>query len=71
MTAVSAHASGLTPRSVLENFKTVSMIGVHPPISDDRVIILPRYTQPEAELQLLLRTLRLQFAGPLPPTVTS
>ena len=41
------HAPGLTPRSVLEKFKAVQMIDVHVPTTDGRMIILPRYTQPE------------------------
>ena len=47
------------------------MIDVPPLTTDDRGNILPRTPSGNAELQLLLRTLRLQFAGLLPPTVTS
>jgi hypothetical protein len=44
-------APGLTPRSVLEKFAAVQMIDVHLPTTDGRHVILPRYTQPEKELQ--------------------
>ena len=52
-------APGLTPRAVLEKFSAMQMIDVHLPTSDGRTIILSRYTQPEAELQLLLKQLKL------------
>ena len=45
-------APGLTPRSVLEKFKAVQMIDVHLPTTDNREVILSRYTQPEKDLQL-------------------
>jgi hypothetical protein len=48
-------APGLTPRSVLEKFSAVQMIDVHLPTTDGREVILTRYTQPEPELQMLLR----------------
>jgi hypothetical protein len=54
-------APGLTPRSVLEKFKTVQMIDVHLPTTDGRKVIMSRYTQPEPELQILLERLRLSF----------
>ncbi len=52
-------APGLTPRSVLEKFAAVQMIDVHLPATDGRHVILPRYTQPEHELQALLNQLKL------------
>src|SRR5690348_4313608 len=41
---LAAQAPGLTPRAVIEKFKTVQMIDVHLPTSDGRLLILPRYT---------------------------
>lgn len=61
------HAPGLTPRSILEKFKTMQMIDVHLPTTDGRTIILPRYTQPEAELKLLLHQLQLELPAQPPP----
>jgi transposase len=62
-------APGLTPRAVLEKFSAMQMIDVHLPTSDGRTIILSRYTQPEAELQLLLKQLKLQLPDQPPPKI--
>lgn len=64
-------APGLTPRSVLEKFRTIAMIDVHLPTTDGRRVIMARYTQPEAELQMLLRRLRLELPAQPPPRVTT
>src|SRR6516164_2358955 len=64
-------APGLTPRAVLEKFSAMQMIDVYLPISDGRTIILSRYTQPEAELQLLLNQLKLQLPDQPPPRITA
>ncbi|PYK57917.1 MAG: hypothetical protein DME21_16510, partial [Verrucomicrobia bacterium] len=44
-------APGLSPRSVLDKFHSVQMIDVHLPTTDDREVILSRYTQPERDLK--------------------
>jgi transposase len=67
---LAGHAPGLTPRTVLEKFKTLQMIDVHVPTSDGRVLILPRYTQPEADLQLLLHTLKFSLPAQPPPRLS-
>lgn len=64
------HAPGLTPRSVLEKFKAVQMIDVYVPTTDGRILLLPRYTQPEPELQLLLHKLQLQLPAQPPPRIS-
>jgi hypothetical protein len=64
-------APGLTPRAVLEKFSAMQMIDVHLPTSDGRTIILSRYTQPEADLQLLLKQLKLQLPDQPPPKITA
>jgi transposase len=64
-------APGLTPRSILEKFAAVQMIDVHLPTTDGRHVILPRYTQPEKELQLLLERLHLTLPEQPPPRITS
>lgn len=64
-------APGLTPRSVLEKFSAVQMIDVHLPTTDGRKVILTRYTQPEPELQILLKQLRLSLPNQPPPRVTA
>ena len=72
-----ALAPGLTPRSVLEKFAAVQMIDVHLPTTDGRELVLTRYTEPEAELSLLLKKSKLELpaqplpkitAAPVPPT---
>ena len=64
-------APGLTPRSVLEKFGSLQMIDVHLPTTDGRKIIMSRYTQPEPELQILLKQLRLSLPNQPPPRVTT
>jgi hypothetical protein len=64
-------APGLTPRSVLEKFAAVQMIDVHLPTTDGRHVILPRYTQPEKELQVLLDRLKLTLPDQPPPRITA
>jgi len=64
-------APGLTPRSVLEKFAAVQMIDVHLPTTDGRHVILPRYTQPEKELQVLLDQLKLTLPDQPPPRITA
>jgi hypothetical protein len=64
-------APGLTPRSVLEKFGAVQMIDVHLPTTDGRRVIMSRYTQPEPELKILLKQLRLSLPNQPPPRVTA
>ena len=64
-------APGLTPRSVLDKFRSIQMIDVHLPTTDKREVILSRYTQPEKDLQLLLNQLKLQLPEQPPPKITS
>ena len=62
-------APGLTPRAILEKFKAMQMIDVHLPTTDGRHLILPRYTQPEKELKLLLHQLNLTLPDQPPPRI--
>jgi transposase len=64
-------APGLTPRAVLEKFKTMQMVDVHLPTTDGRQVILSRYTQPEPDLQLLLSRLQLHLPSQSPPRISS
>jgi len=64
-------APGLTPRSVLEKFAAVQMIDVHLPTTDGRHVILPRYTQPEKELQVLLERMKLNLPEQPPPRISA
>jgi transposase len=60
-------APGLTPRAILGKFKSIQMIDVHLPTTDGRQLILPRYTQPEKDIQLLLYQLNLDLPEQPPP----
>jgi len=64
-------ALGLSPRSVLEKMAILSMVDVHLPTSDGRKIVLSRWTEPEAEVQMLLSALRLNLPEQPPPRITS
>ncbi len=66
-----ALAPGLTPRAVLEKFAALQMVDVHLPTTDGRHLVLPRYTQPEKDLQLLLNQLRLELPPQPPPRIQS
>jgi len=62
-------AAGLTPRAVLEKFEAVQMLDVYIPTTDERQIVLTRYTQPEKDLQLLLEQLKLLLPDQPPPRI--
>jgi hypothetical protein len=62
-----ALAPGLTPRAVLEKLATIQMLDVCLPTTDDRWLIMPRYTQPEPDQALMLHQLNLSLPSqPLP-----
>ena len=65
------HAPGLTPAAVLEKLAAVQMIDVHIPTTDGRWLILPRYTQPEAEVRMVLDRLKLELPAQPPPRITA
>jgi transposase len=62
-----AKAPGLTPRAILEKFKSMQMIDVHLPTTDGHMLVLPRFTQPENDLKLLLHQLDLVLPEQPPP----
>jgi len=66
-----ALAPGLTPRSVLEKFAAVQMIDLHLPTTAGRELVLIRYTEPEPEVSLLLKKLRLDLPAQPPPKITA
>jgi hypothetical protein len=66
-----AHAHGLTPRSILEQMKTIQMIDVHIPTTDDRVLKMCRYTKPEKTQQLLLTQLQLRLPAQSLPEIAA
>jgi len=66
-----ALAPGLTPRSTIEKFAALQMIDLHIPTTDGRELLLTRYTEPEPELRLLLRKLRLELPAQAKPKITA
>jgi transposase len=66
-----AYAPGLTPTAVLEKLATIQMIDVCIPTCDGRWLILPRYTQPDHDLKLVLHHLRLELPSQPPPRITT
>ena len=62
-----ALAPGLTPKAVLESLGAIEMLDVCFPTTDGRWLEMPRYTQPEAEQQLLLHRLKLCLPPQPPP----
>ena len=64
-------APGLTPHAALEKLAPMQMVDVRLPTTDGRVLILPRYTQPEPDQQLLLSQLKLTLPEQPPPRIQS
>lgn len=64
-------APGLTPRAALEKLSTMQMVDVHLPTTDDRHIVLSRYTQPDKDQQLLLQQLKLTLPPQPPPRISA
>lgn len=64
-----AHAKGLTPRAVIETFKTMQMVDVHLPTTAGREFVLSRYTQPEQQHRMLLSLLKLRLPAQPPPKI--
>jgi transposase len=64
-----AHAPGLTPRAVLEALSGILMLDVHVPLADGRELVMPRYTQPEPDQQLVLEKLGWQLPPQPPPRI--
>jgi len=65
------HAPGLTPRAVLEKLAGIQMLDVSFPTTDGRRLVMPRYTEPDAEQALLLHHLSLVLPQQPPPRITT
>jgi hypothetical protein len=63
---LAAHPPGLTPRALLESLAGILMLDVHVPLADGRELVMPRYTQPEADHGLVLEKLGWKLP-PQPP----
>lgn len=64
-----ALAPGLTPKAVLETLAAIQMLDVWLPTTDGRWLVMPRYTQPEAEQAILLHKMRLCLPQQPPPRI--
>ena len=64
------HAPGLTPTAVMDKLGAIQMIDVWVPTVDGRWLILPRYTQPEKDTNLLLQKLQLDLPSQPSPRIT-
>jgi len=64
-------APGLTPRAALEKMATLQMIDVKFPTTDHRILTLPRYTQPNDDVRLLLERLHLTLPGQPRPRLSA
>lgn len=64
-----ALAPGLTPRAVLEKMSAIQMVDVRVPTTDGRLLILPRYTEPEKDHRMLLHELHLELPTQPPPRI--
>jgi hypothetical protein len=63
-----ALAPGLTPKTVLEKLSTIQTLDVWLPTTDRRWLVMPRFTQPEAD-QVLLHKLKLELPHQPPPRI--
>ena len=63
------HAPGLTSRAVLETLSGILMLDVRVPLADGRELVMPRYTQPEAEHWLVLEKLGWDLPPQPPPRI--
>ena len=62
-------APGLTPKAVLEKLATIQMLDVWLPTTDGRWLVMPRFTQPEADQAILLHKLKLELPPQPPPRI--
>jgi hypothetical protein len=65
------HAPGLTPAAVLDKLGTIQLIDVWIPTCDGRWLVLPRYTQPAKDVEVLLAQLKLALPAQPPPRITA
>jgi hypothetical protein len=63
------HAPGLTPRETLASLRSIQMVDVHLPTTDGRTLILPRFTEPEAQQKMILEKLGLTLPPQPPPRI--
>jgi len=62
-------APGLSPQAVMEKLATIQMIDVWIPTRDNRWLVMPRYTQPSQEVQILLDKVHMELPKQPPPRI--
>ena len=63
-------AGGLTPAAIIEKLNSIQMIDVHLPTTDNRCLVLNRYTEPEKDVALLLARMKLKLPPQSPPKIS-
>jgi transposase len=63
------HAPGLSPRSAIDKLSAIKLVDVEIPTTDGRWLILPRYTEPEAEQLMVLEKLGWRLPKQPPPRI--
>ena len=58
-----------TPRAALRSLCSIQMLEVQIPTSDGRVLVMPRYTEPEAQQKIILEALKLALPPQPPPRI--
>jgi len=66
---LSRAAPGLSPRAALQSLSSIQMVEVHLPTTDGRVLVMPRYTEPEAQQRMILEKLKLELPPQPPPRI--
>jgi hypothetical protein len=62
-------APGLTPREAFRSLAAIQLVDVHIPTTDGRELVMPRYTEPEAQQEMILETLNLKLPKQPPPRI--
>jgi len=65
------YAPGLTPATVFEKLATIQMVEVWIPMADGRWLVMPRHTQPEKDVQVVLDHLHMALPSQPPPRITA
>jgi hypothetical protein len=71
LAGVSGTTAGTPSGLMYEKFAAVQMIDVHVPTTDGRELVVTGYTEPEPELNLLLKKLKLDLPTQPPPKITA
>ena len=68
---LAVHAPGLTVRATLGKLAGILMVEVCFPTNDGRTLVMPRYTEPNYDQELILHKLKLTLPAQPPPRISS